>query len=361
MLLKELFEFLPKSIRPASYGQKEGTYPFFTSSNITDKYCEEADYSGEFLIIGDGGTGNCKYYDGKFSASDHNYILKPLKGTNAKLIRYFLMKDNYKVLNDGFKGVGIKNVSKTYIQNIAFLKKVSTPDEIILQTLSKIENTIFKLNDELDAFDELIKSRFIELFEDAPVKSVEDVCLSFKIGPFGSALHKNEISKEGFAFVLGTDNAVKNEFDFDEIRYINKDKYQQLKSYDVKPGDVIMSMMGTVGRVAIIPDNLGTAIISSHLCILRLNKELMYPEFFHIAFCKDEDIQHQINGIHNGSIMKGFNLKIVKAFEIKCPSLKEQSQFIDFKRLIDKSKFSVQKEIELYQELLDKKMDEYFG
>ena len=111
MLLKDLFVFLPKSKRSASYGKPEGKFPFFTSSNTVDKYVDEPDYQGSYLIIGDGGTGNCKYYDGEFSTSDHNYVMLPRKGTNPKCVRYFLAKDNFQVLNDGFKGIGIKNIS----------------------------------------------------------------------------------------------------------------------------------------------------------------------------------------------------------------------------------------------------------
>ena len=122
-----------------------------------------------------------------------------------------------------------------------------------------------------------------------------------------------------------------------------------------------MSMMGTVGRVAIIPDTLGIAIISSHLCILRVNKKIISPEFFHSAFCYDDDIQYQIDSIHNGSIMKGFNLKIVKAFTIKCPNIKEQNSYISFKSRIDLIKSSIQKRINGLSELMNKKMSDFFN
>ena len=161
MLLKDLFDFLPKSSRPASYGRKEGKYPFFTSSNTIDSFVDVADFDGEFLIIGDGGTGNCKYYNGPFSASDHNFILKPKAGTNSIAVRYFLMKNHYEILNKGFKGVGIKNVSKTYIENIDYKKNSSLPEAEIVQILSEIENKIEHANYKLLSYDELVKSRFI--------------------------------------------------------------------------------------------------------------------------------------------------------------------------------------------------------
>ena len=89
MKLMHLFEFMPKSKFSASYGSDKGNYPFFTSSNTIDKYCDDFIYDGEFLIIGDGGTGNCKHYNGKFSVSDHNYVLKPKSQTNALAVKYF--------------------------------------------------------------------------------------------------------------------------------------------------------------------------------------------------------------------------------------------------------------------------------
>ena len=160
MLLKEMFEFSPKSKRNASFGQKTGRFPFFTSSNIVERFVNAPDYSGEYLIIGDGGTGNCKYYKGEFSVSDHNYLLRPKKGTNALCVKYFLMKDGYKVLNDGFKGVEIKNVSKKYIESIDYAYNKNFSENEIVTSLQRVESLIDEKNKQITALDSLVKSRF---------------------------------------------------------------------------------------------------------------------------------------------------------------------------------------------------------
>lgn len=159
--LNELFEFLPKSKRSASFGSKTGAYPFFTSSNKVDSFVDDPDYTGKYLIIGDGGTGNCKYFDGSFSVSDHNYILRPLNNCNPICVNYFLKKNNFEVLNKGFKGVGIKNIAKSYIQNIVFSYNDKYSEEKIVKDLSQIENLINREECEIENLNSLIKSRFI--------------------------------------------------------------------------------------------------------------------------------------------------------------------------------------------------------
>ena len=162
MLISELFTILPKSKRSASYGKSAGKYPFFTSSNSVDLFVDEPDFDGEYLIIGDGGTGNSKYINGKFSASDHNYVLRPRNNTNSRAVNYFLKKDGYQILNEGFKGIGIKNVSKSYIESINYRFNSKFSESQIVADLDKINTSIDLEKRVLFELNNLIKSRFIE-------------------------------------------------------------------------------------------------------------------------------------------------------------------------------------------------------
>jgi type I restriction-modification system DNA methylase subunit len=114
--LGEVCEFLPKSKRQASYGEKDGEYPFYTSSQTCSKYCDSYDYEDECLIIGTGGTANIKY-SRQFSCSTDNFVIKMNKGHSLKYIYYYLLI-NIEILQRGFIGVGIQHISKEYISNI---------------------------------------------------------------------------------------------------------------------------------------------------------------------------------------------------------------------------------------------------
>lgn len=114
--LIDICEFRTKSKKPASYGNQIGSYPFYTSSNVLSKFCNQADYDIPCLIIGDGGRANIKY-DVNFSCSNHNLILTKNSPNNLKYIYYYL-KSNLKLLQDGFVGTCLQNISKKYVENL---------------------------------------------------------------------------------------------------------------------------------------------------------------------------------------------------------------------------------------------------
>lgn len=115
--LGEICNFLPKSKRQASYGLKEGKYPFFKSSMKLDSYVDEPDYTTESIIIGDGGEPNVNYGI-NFSVSDHCYVLQNKdESTLIKYVYYYLL-NNLHIMSKLYTGVAIKNISKTNIQKI---------------------------------------------------------------------------------------------------------------------------------------------------------------------------------------------------------------------------------------------------
>jgi type I restriction-modification system DNA methylase subunit len=115
--LGDLCEFLPKSKRPASYGNDEGNYPFFKSSNKINSYVDEADYNKESLIIGDGGEANINYGT-MFSASDHCYILQQNNDNISIKYLYYFIKHNINLLQEKYTGAAIKNISKENIKSL---------------------------------------------------------------------------------------------------------------------------------------------------------------------------------------------------------------------------------------------------
>lgn len=168
----------------------------------------------------------------------------------------------------------------------------------IAHLLGKVERLIAQRKQHLQQLDDLRKSVFLEMFGDPIinphgflVKKLSEFYVSqkdgTKCGPFGSALKKNELVDSGVP-VWNMDNIGSSGQMVQPFRmWITEDKYQELKSYAVIDGDVIISRAGTVGKMCVAKTDGAPAIISTNLIRLRLNQKLLPLHFVSLMlYCK---------------------------------------------------------------------------
>ena len=140
--LNKVVNFEKKSSYPASFGQENGLYKFYTSgSNIT--YCNEYIVDGKSIIVNDGGCALIRYNEGKMAYSDHTICLTE-KNDKIKLeYIYYFLKSKEKFININlFKGSGLKNIDKKAFKLLKIpIIEQSEQDKIIekLKTLDKLK------------------------------------------------------------------------------------------------------------------------------------------------------------------------------------------------------------------------------
>ena len=192
------------------------------------------------------------------------------------------------------------------------------------------------------------------------IKKFGEVC-EFVRGPFGGSLKKNCFVEDGYA-VYEQQHAIYNQFT--DIRYfVDEDKFNEMKRFELKPNDLIMSCSGTMGKVAIVPENIKQGIINQAL--LKLTpKEILYIYYLEY-WMRSPDFDNRIKENTVGAAIKNVaSVKVLKQIDVPIPPLSEQKQIVEILDeafvAIDQAKANIEKNIQNAKELFQSKREDIF-
>jgi type I restriction enzyme S subunit len=161
----EIFSFQKKSKIKAGDGSANSMYPFFTSSPVLSKRYDEFQFEDEGLIFGTGGLPSIHFCNEKFSVSTDCLVAQPKIEVKSKFVYYFLL-GNIWILEKGFKGAGLKHISKTYISDIQIPLPPLEEQKRIVKELDQADELRQKRKQSVALLDEYLKSVFLEMFGD---------------------------------------------------------------------------------------------------------------------------------------------------------------------------------------------------
>jgi type I restriction enzyme S subunit len=142
-------------------------------------------------------------------------------------------------------------------------------------------------------------------------------------GPFGGTLKKTMFTKEGYKKVYQQGNVIQKDWSLGDY-FVNEAKFYEMKSFQVLPGDFLVSCSGTIGKIVKVPDNVQPGIINQALLRIRINSQVVESSFFYHQF-ESEQIQKSIlKNTHGGAMQNLVGMDIFRRIEFRIPSIPEQ-------------------------------------
>ena len=362
ILLENCCEILDSMRVPITATDRvEGPYPYYGANGIQD-YVAEYLFDDELVLLAeDGGNFGSKdrpiayRVSGKCWVNNHAHVLKPKNEIDVDYLCYSLM---FYDVGGMVNGATRQKLTQAAMRQMKIPKRSMEEQKYIVNLLGKVAAIKEKRRREIDALDELIKARFVELFGDPslntkgyPIKSLPEIAEYWN----GLTYKPEDVDDEGI-IVLRSSNIQNAQLDFeDTVRVtcsIGEKKY-------VQDNDILMcSRNGSarlVGKVALIKDIEEPMSFGAFMMIIRSQYYPYLMTYFQMPAFRAQITTGATTTINQ---ITGRMLDNVK---LPVPEKTEMDNFSSFIEQVDKSKVAVQKALDEAQLLFNSLMQEYFG
>ena len=362
----------------------ENGHPLVTSKNIIDgkldlsvvNFITEEDYKkinersnvdvGDIIMpmIGTIGNPYLVTENAEFAIKNVALIKFNTEKVINKYIWYFLHSETFKrYVASKNKGGTQKFLALGDIRNLEVPEKSYSEQEEIIQLFDNVAKIIELKQQELQGLDNLIKSRFVEMFGTIynnkfgyEIRTLQDVCEQIKDGTHQTPTYTDDVIN-GYKF-LSSKDVTTGRIDWTHLKYIPEELHNELYARIApKKGDILLAKNGTTGIAAIVDRDEVFDIYVSLALLRPINMDSIYLW----AAINSVETKRQFDSSLKGIGVPNLHLGEIKKAKIIIPPRSEQEQFADFVTQVDKLKFEVQKSLAETQTLMDSLMQQYFG
>jgi type I restriction enzyme S subunit len=171
-----------------------------------------------------------------------------------------------------------------------------------------------------------------EVPDDWETVKLEDVASkqedSLVDGPFGSSLKAEEFVENGLARILQLQNVKEGWYSDSNIRYVDKETYEELERHSAKPGDIFIAKMASpVARTCILPDKYEHYMLGCADVVKLVPNEEFVDDF--VVYCLNSyPVWKQAAAHIRGSGRLRVNLNQLKEVELPKPPRREQEKVV---------------------------------
>lgn len=356
--LKDICRGFTKNIALKDLGQHEGQFPIYGASGYikdVDFYCCDTPYIG---IVKDGsGVGRVDVYPGYSSLLGTMQYIVPNDEVDLQYLKYALTAMD---LGSLYKGAAIPHIYfKEYGKFFVDLPDLETQKHISA-SLDTIQKAIDLKRKQLEDLDELVKSKFQEMFGDPLENEKRWAVLPLSsIGSIARGVSKHrprnapELLGDYMPFIQTGDIA-------NSGMYISncQSGYSELGVEQSKiwhKGTLCITIAANIGKCAIMTFD---ACFPDSVVGFIANPSIVKVEYVYFYFLW---IQQALEDNAIGVAQKNINLGVLNNMNIPVPPIEQQNSFVEYVKKADAANAIIKQEISDLEKLMDSKMDEYFG
>ncbi|OEG73869.1 hypothetical protein BEL05_15580 [Shewanella colwelliana] len=234
-------------------------------------------------------------------------------------------------------GTTVKGIRLEILKGLEFPLPPLAEQKVIADKLDELLAQVESTKARLDAIPAILKSfrqsvlaaavsgKLTEDNEERNFKTLGEAGVTVKTGPFGSALHKKEYVIDGIPLInpMHINNGAITPANH---MTVTKDKFAELSSWKLEPGDIVLGRRGEMGRAAVVPEESKPMLCGTGSMILR-SDESVFPEYL-CSILRSTVAINYFNKDAVGSTMVNLNQKVIKGLEVFFPPYDEQVKIV---------------------------------
>ncbi|MBE6069172.1 MAG: restriction endonuclease subunit S [Clostridium lundense] len=313
--------------------------------------------SGDFLLTNSMSFG--RPYILKVDGCIHDgwLVIRDEKNFFNKQFLYYLLSSDYmySILKNMAVGGVVNNLNSQMVRNLELNVPTIDIQNKIAVVLEKAQELIDKRKAQIEALDELVKSKFIEMFgepskneknwEVAEIGNYLNVLTDYHSNGSYESLRDNVtlLDTPDYALMVRTTDLENNNFEKD-VKYIDEHAYNHLEKSKVFGGEIIINKIGSAGKVYLMPFLNRPISLAMNQFLLRFDEEKVNHIFLYNLLLTPY-MKTKIKEKVRGAVTKTITKDAIREIKIILPPIQIQREFVDFIKQVDKLKFEMQKSL----------------